>query len=429
VARSFRWGAVATAVALVFLSRAQDSTAEAFEPLPVFSASAILPADLVQGPHFHVRDQVGNDGYFNIYVIDSDFGVFKAVSNQMLRTRIVEIGALAQLKQANDAAIVAGGVAGGFGDLFEGAANTAANPVGTVESLPGTVSSLFGFADRKIEQAAQSFQASGNGGQGSSTAQTIGSGAQTAALNALGVTDAERRWAVKLGVDPYTTNVVLRKAIKRAAELEAAGRFSINFVPGGAAMSAISAASTVHDLETKDWSDVQQANQQRLAAMGASPSASQALVTNPAYTPTWQTLLIRSLDTLAGRDGRAEFVVRAATANSEERARFFVDTAQLMVVFDGSEAKVVRLLPEASAAGALAGGRRVVELMPFDFVVWTEDFANHVEHVTRYVRSNFHKSHWEVWLTGKLSDRTRQELRKRGWKAHEQALRIGQSQG
>jgi hypothetical protein len=423
--RFARRGAVATAVALVFLSRAHDSTAEPFEPLPVFSASAILPADLVQGPHFHVRDQVGNDGYFNSYVIDSDFGVFKAVSTQMLRTRIVEIGALAQLKQANDAAIVAGGVAGGFGDLLDGAANTAADPVGTIESLPGTVSSLFGFADRKIEQAKDSLQASGSGGQGNG----IGGQAQTAALNALGVTDAERRWAVKLGVDPYTTNVVLRKAIKRAAELEAAGRFSINFVPGGAAMSAISAASTVHDLETKDWSDVQQANQQRLAAMGASPAASQALVANPAYTPTWQTLLIRSLDTLAGRDGRAEFVVRAATANSEERARFFVDAAQLMVVFDGTQAKIVRLLPEASAAGARADGNRVIELLPFDFVVWTEDFANHVEHVTRYVRANFYGSHWEVWLTGQLSDRTRQELRKRGWKAHEQVLRIGQSRG
>jgi len=70
-----------------------------------------------------------------------------------------------------------------------------------------------------------------------------------------------------------------------------------------------------------------------------------------------------------------------------------------------------------------ARGHRVVELLPFDFVVWTEDFANHAERITRYAKTNFPESPREVWLTGKLSERTRRELRKLGWTLHEQTLR------
>jgi hypothetical protein len=68
---------------------------QTYESLPVLSASKILPPELLSGPHHRVEEAVNNNGYFNIYRIDSKFGTFTAVSTAMLRKRIGEINAMA----------------------------------------------------------------------------------------------------------------------------------------------------------------------------------------------------------------------------------------------------------------------------------------------------------------------------------------------
>src|SRR5215510_11439719 len=62
-----------------------------YESPPVLSASKILPPELLSGPNFRVQEKVTNDGYLNIYQIDSKFGTFTAVSTAILRKRIGEI--------------------------------------------------------------------------------------------------------------------------------------------------------------------------------------------------------------------------------------------------------------------------------------------------------------------------------------------------
>src|SRR5688500_8676122 len=66
-----------------------------YETKPVFSASKILPPELLSGPNHRVQDRVTSDGIVNIYRIDSRFGTFNAISTAMLRVRIEEINAMA----------------------------------------------------------------------------------------------------------------------------------------------------------------------------------------------------------------------------------------------------------------------------------------------------------------------------------------------
>jgi hypothetical protein len=44
-----------------------------------------------------------------------------------------------------------------------------------------------------------------------------------AVSHVMGVSAAVRRWAQKVGVDPYTTNTVLQKALADVAKVDAAG--------------------------------------------------------------------------------------------------------------------------------------------------------------------------------------------------------------
>ena len=74
---------------------------------------------------------------------------------------------------------------------------------------------------------------SGHDSSGSTASHVAHSAQSNAAKYAdryLGVSAAERRFYQKLGVDPYTDNEVLRKAVKRAAKVDAATTLGLHFV-------------------------------------------------------------------------------------------------------------------------------------------------------------------------------------------------------
>ena len=72
-----------------------------FEELPELKASEILKPELLQGPHFVVRDPVPTGSGMNQFTIDSDFGVFEADGNEMLLQRLKEIDAIARLQEVS----------------------------------------------------------------------------------------------------------------------------------------------------------------------------------------------------------------------------------------------------------------------------------------------------------------------------------------
>ena len=83
----------------MFAGSEQLAQAQDFEKPPVFKASQILPPELLKGEFYQVEEKVQNDGYMNFYKITSNFGEFEAEGDSMLRLRVQEIGALAELDQ------------------------------------------------------------------------------------------------------------------------------------------------------------------------------------------------------------------------------------------------------------------------------------------------------------------------------------------
>ena len=50
----------------------------------MFKASAMLEPEMISGDHFRVREEVGSDGYWDIYTVDTKFGVFNAHGHRNL---------------------------------------------------------------------------------------------------------------------------------------------------------------------------------------------------------------------------------------------------------------------------------------------------------------------------------------------------------
>src|SRR6185295_17546315 len=96
-----------------------------------------------------------------------------------------------------------------------------------------------------------------------------------AAKSVLGVNKAMRRWAQKLGTDPYTTNPVLRKALEDVAEIDAAGGIAAKVVVP-IPMVVGTTASVGGLVWGKDPEELLKINEQRLAELGTDPKVAKA---------------------------------------------------------------------------------------------------------------------------------------------------------
>ncbi len=88
--------------ALPRLSAEDMDPALGYEAPPMLRASDMLPPEVVASHHHKVREEVATDGFFRIYVIDSDFGRFEAAGDIQLRQRVQQIRALAVLEKLQD---------------------------------------------------------------------------------------------------------------------------------------------------------------------------------------------------------------------------------------------------------------------------------------------------------------------------------------
>ena len=96
---SFFCLALVLATVLIFQPAFTIAAQQTYESAPFLSALKILPPELLSGPHHRVEEAVSNNGDFNIYRIDSKFGVFTAVSTTMLRKRIGETNAMVVMEK------------------------------------------------------------------------------------------------------------------------------------------------------------------------------------------------------------------------------------------------------------------------------------------------------------------------------------------
>jgi hypothetical protein len=131
-------------VALLFAApidgRAQESGFEEFEPRP---ARDVVSGNLVEGPHYRLAPTVQTFAFQNHFVVSSDYGIFEAKSDAMLRRLVREIHAIGVLHDITltDAYGKALGQAA-MGPV-RGVEALIAHPADTVAAVPTAVSTSF----------------------------------------------------------------------------------------------------------------------------------------------------------------------------------------------------------------------------------------------------------------------------------------------
>jgi hypothetical protein len=399
-----------------------------FEDADNLRAKDVLPKDLRKGAHHTVEKQVRSDGYLNYYTIDSDYGQFEAISTSMLKTRVGEINALAELDDLSKTEVFIKAAAdAGVGQL-KTLKQFATKPVETVVGIPSGVGRMFKRYGRQAGDAVdatQEFVAGDDedestegedavdGDDDSTTDKAVG-----LTESFLGVSSAQRAWAQKLGTDPYSTNKVLQAAIKEVAWAERLGRFGMGF----AGVPQIPGADIIGDVNEAVWSkdpyELQDLNRGRLVATGADEELIESYLENPRMSPSQQTLLTAAISEIGEASGRDGILRQALNAETEAEANFLIKSVTMLAWYHLNQKPVTSVLTYAAVPAGVTDDGTTALVFAVDHVYWTEAIAALAAgHASRTGADDTGAS--EVWLLGSASKRASKAMKELGFVVHQ----------
>jgi hypothetical protein len=405
------------AALLAFLCAVSAWAADFEFPNPE-SPAVSLPAELAAGPNFQVKDPVESDGLMHHYVVSSRFGDFPAYGRDAMRIRVREMAALTQIAKTTDIDVVTQTVAGRVKTDAKTLSQVATHPVSTVAGIPKGIGHLFhGYKAQADEFAGNQKAHSGGNGISNITA-TAKSDATRYADRYLGVSAAERRYYQQLGVDPYTNNEVLRKAVRHLSKINAATNLGLHFagVPGLPYLGDVRRA--LDAIYNEDPAVLRARQRVTLAGYGLNSEEIQRFENTLLLSPTWQSLLEEEAKLLEGVAGRDELFRHAMSVTSEEEIQVFLQSTRLLAGLN-AQRPLARILAGLRLPTAESSDGRIMVLGAFDAVYWTEDVAAYEKALHAALPEG--ATGLELWLSGSISARAKSELTARGWSVHEQA--------
>jgi hypothetical protein len=236
-----------------------------------------------------------------------------------------------------------------------------------------------------------------------------------ATINALGFEKERRDLAKSLGVDPYTTNVVLSEKLTSAAWVTFSGRFMILtatsiLVPYSMALSAVTITnSSIYDTPPADL--INNATM-IFNSTGATEAQVQALVQNPQYSLTVLIELALAIQRLQGVPGRDAVVIFAAAARTQDECRFVAGSTNMLARYHESVTPIAQVSAPGPILARTATGTLVVAAS-VDYVAWLERLGIAAN------RPDLQAPEKVFFVSGRLTPLAQKEFSKRGWKIFE----------
>ncbi len=381
----------------------------AFEELPVLNASEILRPDFLTGPHHKVREPVPTYSGANQFTIDSDFGEFEANGNEMLVTRVNEINAIARLKEVSRTDEFKGALKNAAKAPIASAKNIVTDPVNTISNAPKGLMKFMRRAGESLKNVGNKSES--HDAEGSKMQQLIG------------FSDAKRKVAISLDIDPYSTNTVLQHELDGIAWASFAGGMSVQLATmpmGGPALTVVDVTSSLNDvLKEKSPTDLKMMNRKTLRAIGAVEKDTERFLNNSAFSPSQQTAFVLNLKSLNGVANRGAFVRSAGETSSDESdAIFCVQTVALMSKLH-KDKPIARLATIGDFPICIAKDGTVIVAFQWDYAAWTSGAAGFTNDVQKLAGQSGKNQNVLVALSGQVSPRLRQELETRGFTVHD----------
>jgi hypothetical protein len=399
----FAWGAAVSVLGAAGYERVRD-----------FTAQELLTTAEIKGPHHQVAKAVPTDGYLHVFNVTTDWGEVEAEGLSQLRVRLDEVRALAELDDVSKSEVFLQSAGGAVLNVGKGVGAVVTKPGETAEGLGKGLKRFGTNLGRKAKRASDEVTSSDEEKQegASKSGQKTASAAGGVASSVLGVSGSARKWAQKVGADPYTTNPVLRKALSDIGKIDAAGSIATKVVlPMPPVVSATAGVGGL--VWSQDPEALLKQNEAQLRALGVSDQVIKQLYLSKGFSLTLHTRLAQALSAVRA-EGAAAYVASAAEADTEREALFFVESAEMLRRLHAAT-PVVALLADSRALVAKTGDARAVVLAPVDWVQWTEPFAKAAAEVAARARKELGATKLELHLTGSASAVAKKQAAALGW--------------
>lgn len=404
--------AVAAAAAVHLLAQAP------YEGPRTVPVGEILPAAFVKGPHYAIGPKVSTPGYFDEFTLTTDYGNFDVEGQTMLAVRLREVEALARLADVSKSEVFLQGAGNAMVDIGKGAVSAATDPVGTAKGVGEGIKRFGVNLGRRTQRVAENVTEGAKSGDegGPSTSEKAAKAGESAAYAVFGVNASMRRWAEKVGADPYTTNPALRKALEDFGQVDAAGSLATKIVVP--IPMVVGSASTVGNLVWKaDPEELLKLNEKRLAELGVPGDAAKAFFRTKPMTLTFQTAFIDALYATKAK-GSGDYVASATGCGTEREALFFTEGAVMLKALH-EKSPVTALLEDSRTLVAKTSDGRAVVLLPVDWARWTAPFEKAADEIASRAKSELGATSLELHMSGRITKTARAALEARGWKVIE----------
>jgi hypothetical protein len=334
----------------------------------------------------------------------------------MLLMRLHEVGALAELDEVSKSAVFVKAAGTSVLNVGKGVASVVQDPGATARGMGEGVkrfgTNLGRKAKRTADKAVDSATSDEKDESGKSTTDKAAETGVSVANSVLGVNAAARRWAQKVGVDPYTSNPILKKALVDLGRIDSAGGMAARIVvPIPPIVSGTATAGKL--VWAKDPEALLKENEQKLRDMGVGADVVKQLNLSRGFTLTLHTALAGSLREV-NVPGVADYVATAAEAGAEREGVFFAESAGMLARFHKT-APVAAVLADSRALVAKTKDGRAVVLLPVDWVQWTAAYDKALTEVEKRAKAELGATKLELRMTGTMSAVAKKEMAARGW--------------
>ena len=398
--------------AVAFSGHASVSASQEYMQTPIhLNAKDILPLNLLEGENYKIENNVKNDGVFNVYQVDTDYGQITVESDLIMMIRIAELKALKAMEELQQSEAFAKAVGDTATGTVKGAGKMVTSPVKTTAGIvKGT--------GRFLSNLGRSFF-SDDPDQDNAMSVALGYGA------------TKRGYAYEFGIDPYTRYGPVKKRLQEISRASVAGglapKLALSAVGGGVATGvsiSVSAEEMRQLVRDNSPDELTKINKKKLEQMGVKNKLAEAFLSNYAYTPQEETFLVGALEAMKNVEGRDAFIALASLTREEDMAVFYRQQAQMMEAYHLNVAPVVRIRNVAGELWLQKKDGTVILLQPVDYVFWTKDVEYKLEASNRDLADVPSISGMEFWLSGKLTPKVREMFTATGLKLQENANEI-----
>ena len=372
-----------------------------FEQPQAFSTSRILPANILSGVNFNIDPRVYNDGFLNIYTINSTYGKLKVVSTAKLYKRIHEMNVINEIEKMSKAKEFAEGVAEKGKDVVKGAASVVLHPIDTISGAASGVGKIFKRVGENVGERAQS--------DDESRFESI-----------IGYSKTKRDYANELKVDVYSHNPLLQAELDSLTTAGYAGNTLSALAIGSFTGPIVTATGTTNLLNkvVKDMApaDLRRMNREKLKKMRIQEAVADAFVKNGSYTPREQTVLVNALYEMENTQGRDKFIKFATNADHYDVTYFKQLQAEMYADNNRNVTPIKQFINFGPFIAGVSENNGIEVCLPMDNLLWTVEMARATTALSNQINALKWVTNKHVYLTGTLSPLARKNLTKMGWK-------------